>query len=124
MGAFQQFLDDKKISPAVLLRRSRQLETQTEEDRVLKRKRSARRRDKDTQTKSYADLGLGKPRSGRGVSEQQLAALREDRPRVRAKVVRAVNALLTQAGSTAVDTKALFGDVAARIGPTTKKAAS
>ena len=127
MGAFQQFLDDKKISPAVLLRRSRQLETQTEEDRVLKRKRSARRREKDTQTKSYADLGLGKPRSGRGVSEQQLSALREDRPvspRVRAKVVRAVNALLTQAGGTAVDAKALFGDVAARIGPTTKKAAA
>ncbi|RKH78045.1 hypothetical protein D7Y21_36350 [Corallococcus sp. AB045] len=127
MGTFQQFLDSQKISPAVLLRRSQQLEAHTEEDRVLKRKRSTRRRDKEQQQKPYAELGLGKPRSGRGLSEQQLTAAREDKPlspRVRSKLVRAVNALLTKAGVTAVDAKALFGDVSARVGPTVKKAAS
>ncbi|MFB1479743.1 hypothetical protein [Corallococcus sp. RDP092CA] len=127
MGTFQQFLDSQKISPAVLLRRSRQLEAHSEEDRVLVRKRATHRRDKDPQQKPYAELGLGKPRSGRGLSEQQLAAAREDKPlspRVRAKLVRAVNALLTQAGAAAVDAKALFGDVPARVGPTAKKAAS
>ncbi|CAM3192864.1 hypothetical protein G4177_27710 [Corallococcus sp. ZKHCc1 1396] len=127
MGVFQQFLDDKQISPAVLLRRSRQLEAQSAEDRVLKRKRSAHRREKEGQQKPYAEKGLDKPRSGRGLSEQQLAAAREDRPvspRVRSKLVRAVNALLTKGGGAPVDAKALFGEVAARVGPTTKKAAS
>ncbi|RKG54900.1 hypothetical protein D7X30_27420 [Corallococcus sp. AB011P] len=125
MGTFQQFLDSQKLSPAVLLRRSQQLEARTEEDRVLERKRSTRRRDKEQ--KPYAELGLGRPRSGRGLSEQQLTAAREDKPlspRVRSKLVRAVNALLTKAGATAVDAKALFGDVPARVGPTVKKAAS
>ncbi|MGE6759504.1 hypothetical protein ACQKGO_15895 [Corallococcus interemptor] len=127
MDTFQQFLDSQKISSAVLLRRSQQLEAHTGEDRTLKRKRATRRRDKEQQQKPYAELGLGKPRSGRGLSEQQLTAAREDQPlspRVRAKLVRAVNALLTKAGVTAVDAKALFGDVAARVGPTVKKAAS
>ncbi|RKG60152.1 hypothetical protein D7V80_36170 [Corallococcus sp. CA054B] len=45
-------------------------------------------------------------------------------PRVRSKLVRAVNALLTKAGVTAVDAKALLGDVPVRVGPTVKKAAS
>lgn len=127
MGTFQQFLDSQKLSPAVLLRRSRQLETHTDDDRVLKRKRATRRRDKEQQQKPYAELGLGKPRSGRGLSEQQLTAALKDKPlspRVRAKLVRAVNALLTKAGAAAVDAKALFGDVPARVGPTVKKAAS
>jgi hypothetical protein len=72
-------------------------------------------------------LGLGKPRSGRGLSAQQLEAARADKPlspRVRSKLVRAVNALLAKGGAAAVDAKALFGDVAARVGPTVKKAAS
>ncbi|MCY1045755.1 hypothetical protein OV208_30860 [Corallococcus sp. bb12-1] len=127
MGSFQQFLDDQKISPAVLLRRSRQLESQSAEDRVLKRKRSERRREKEGQQKPSVEPGLGKPRSGRGLSEQQLTGAREDRPvppRVRSKVVRAVNALLTKNGGTPVDAKALFGEVTARVGPTTKKASS
>lgn len=127
MGTFQQFLEDQKLSPALLLRRSAQLEAQTAEDRVLERERSTRRRDKDSQQRSYAELGLGKPRSGRGLSEQQLAAAREDKPlspRVRAKLVRAVNALLAKSGAAAVDARALFGDVAARVGPTAKKSAS
>jgi hypothetical protein len=127
MGSFQQFLNEQQISPDTLLRLSRQLESQDDADRVLARKRSARRREKDPQGKSYAELQLGKPRSGRGVSAQQLQAALGDQPlppRVRGKLVRAVNAVLTKKGGSAVAATALFGPVPVRRGGEVKKAAS
>jgi hypothetical protein len=127
MGAFQQFLNEKQISTDTLLRLSRQLEAHSAEDRVLARKRAGKRREKDTQSKSYAELELGKPKSGRGISAQQVQAALGDQPlppRVRGKLVRAVNAVLTRKGGGAVDSKALFGDVPARRGGEEKKAAS
>jgi|GEM_PF-1175764 hypothetical protein len=127
MGVFQQFLNEKQISSDTLLRLSQQLESQGGEGRVLARKRSGKRRGKDTQGKSYAELQLGKPKSGRGVSAQQLQAALGDRPlpsRVRGKLVRAVNAVLTKQGSTEVQAPALFGQVPVRKGDTAKKAAS
>ncbi|HZI15498.1 MAG TPA: hypothetical protein VE153_34320 [Myxococcus sp.] len=127
MGTFQQFLSEKQIRTDTLLRLSRQLEAHSSDDRALSRKRAGKRRDKDTQGKSYADLSLGKPRSGRGVSAQQVQAALGDQPlppRVRGKLVRAVNAVLTKAGGGAVDARALFGDVPARTGAAEKKAAS
>jgi hypothetical protein len=123
MGTFQQFLNDKKIDTAVIARLSAQLEAHDEEDRALTRKRWARRSDKDTQGKSYAELGLGKPKSGRGVSERQLQVALEDKqlpPRVRGKIVRAVNALLTKKGAEQVTPTALFGDIKPRQGPKPK----
>lgn len=126
MGAFQQFLSDKQIPPDALLRLSRQLEAQGDADRVLVRKRADKRRDKETQGKSYKELELGKPKSGRGVSSQQLQAALGDQPlppRVRGKLVRAVNAVLTKKGGGAVDAVALFGQVPVRRG-IAKKAAS
>lgn len=127
MGTFQQFLNDKRINTESLLRLSRQLEARSGEDRVLSRKRAGKRREKDAQGKSYAELELGKPRSGRGVSAQQVQAALRDQPlppRVRGKLVRAVNAVLTKSGGGAVDSRALFGDVPPRRGAEAKKAAS
>ncbi|NMO18433.1 hypothetical protein HPC49_11530 [Pyxidicoccus fallax] len=127
MGAFQQFLNEKQITPDTLLRLSRQLEAHGDTDRVLVRKRADKRRDKEKQGKSYQELELGKPKSGRGVSTQQLQAALGDQPlptRVRGKLVRAVNAVLTKKGGGAVDAAALFGAVPVRKGDSAKKAAS
>jgi hypothetical protein len=119
MGAFQQFLNDKKIDTVVLARLSAQLEARSEEDRALALKRSAKRRDKEIQGKPYAELGIRKPKSGRGVSAQQLQAALADQQlpsRVRGKLVRAVNALLTRKGGEPVPSASLFGDIKPRQG--------
>ena len=123
MGTFQQFLTDKQIDTTVLVRLSAQLETHTDADHTLRQKRWAKRRDKDNQAKSYAELDIGKPRSGRGVSPQQLQAALEDKPlppRVRAKIARAVNAVLTKKGAEPVASGALFGDSKPRTGAKAK----
>ena len=127
MGTFQQFLNEQQISPDTLMRLSGQLEVQDEADRALARKRASKRREKDLQGKSYAELSLGKPKSGRGVSAQQLQAALGDQPlppRVRGKLVRAVNAVLAKKGAAAVAATALFGAVPVRRGDAVKKAAS
>ncbi|MFP2924658.1 hypothetical protein ACLESO_05460 [Pyxidicoccus sp. 3LG] len=127
MGAFQQFLNEKQIVPDTLLRLSRQLEAHGDADRLLARKRASKRREKDTQGKSYTELDLGKPKSGRGVSSQQLQAALGDQPlppRVRGKLVRAVNAALAKNGGGTVAAHALFGEVKVRRGGEVKKAAS
>ncbi|WP_224361813.1 hypothetical protein [Hyalangium versicolor] len=119
MGSFQQFLNDKQIDTKALTRLSAQLEAHSEEDAGLVHKRWAKRHDKDTQAKSYAELGIAKPRSGRGVSAQQLRAALADQPlppRVRGKIVRAVNAVLAKEGGKPVTHATLFGDVRHRQG--------
>ncbi|HEX8536582.1 MAG TPA: hypothetical protein VF664_03905, partial [Cystobacter sp.] len=88
---------------------------------------SDKRRDKEKQGKPYAELGIGKPKSGRGVSEQQVHAALEDKPlppKVRGKLVRAVNAVLSKKGGSAVTFQALFGEVAAQKGAAVKAKAS
>ncbi|WNZ64963.1 hypothetical protein QEG98_15730 [Myxococcus sp. MxC21-1] len=127
MGSFQQFLTDKNIPSETLLRLSRQLESYGSEGRTLLKKRSARRRDKDAQGKSYESLSIGKPKSGRGISAQQLQAALGDLPltaSVRGKLVRAVNAVLGKQGGSPVDAPALFGASPVRRGATAKKSAS
>ncbi len=123
MGTFKQFLNDQQLQPEALVRLSSQLEARAEEDRKLAKQRSDKRRDKEKQGKPYAELGIGKPRSGRGVSVQQVHAALEDKPlspKVRGKLVRAVNAVLSKKGGGTVDSKALFGDVAVRKGAAAK----
>ncbi len=123
MGTFKQFLDEKQLKPETLVRLSSQLEARAEDDRKLAKQRSDKRRDKEKQGKPYAELGLGKPKSGRGVSVQQVTAALEDQPlppKVRGKLVRAVNAVLSKKGAQPVDFKALFGDVAVRKGAAAK----
>ncbi len=127
MGTFKQFLDAQQLEPKTLVRLSSQLEARANEDRVLARQRSDKRRDKERQTKPYAELGIGKPRSGRGVSVQQVQAALEDRPlpvKVRGKLVRAVNAGVGKKGGAAVTFQSLFGDVAAQKGTSAKAKAS
>lgn len=119
MGAFQQFLTQKQLDTTALARFSAQLEAHTDADQALSQKRWAKRRDKDNQAKSYAELNIGKPKSGRGVSAQQLQAALADQPlppRVRAKITRAVNALLAKKGAEPVASGALFGDIKPRAG--------
>lgn len=123
MGTFQQFLTDKQLDTTALVRLSAQLEAHTDADQALRQKRWAKRRDKDQQAKTYAELDIGKPKSGRGVSSRQLQAALEDRPlppRVRAKITRAVNALLTKKGAAPVASGALFGEIKPRAGAKAK----
>ena len=123
MGTFKQFLDAQQLEPKTLVRLSSQLEARGEADRALSQQRWSKRRDKDRQTKPYAELGIPKPKSGRGVSVQQVNAALEDRPlppKVRGKLVRAVNAVVTKKGGAAVTFQALFGDLAAQKGSAAK----
>ncbi len=123
MGTFKQFLSDQKLEPKTLVRLSSQLEFRAEDDRKLARQRSDKRRDKEKQGKPYAELGIGKPKSGRGVSVQQVNAALADQPlppKVRGKLVRAVNAVLSKKGGQPVDFKVLFGDVPVRKGAAAK----
>ncbi|QRN93977.1 hypothetical protein JRI60_33130 [Archangium violaceum] len=123
MGTFKQFLNDQQLQPEALVRLSSQLEARAEDDRKLAKQRSDKRRDKEKQTKPYAELGIGKPKSGRGVSVQQVNAALEDKPlppKVRGKLVRAVNAVLGKKGGQQVDFKALFGEVPVRKGAAAK----
>lgn len=123
MGTFKQFLDEKQLKPETLVRLSSQLEARAEDDRKLAKQRSDKRRDKEKQGKPYAELGIGKPKSGRGVSVQQVGAALEDQPlppKVRGKLVRAVNAVLTRKGGQPVDFKVLFGEVSPRKGAAAK----
>jgi hypothetical protein len=123
MGTFKQFLDEKQLTPETLVRLSSQLEFRAEDDRKLAKQRSDKRRDKENQGKPYAELGIGKPRSGRGVSVQQVNAALADQPlppKVRGKLVRVVNAVLSKKGGGTVDSKALFGEVPVRKGTPAK----
>ncbi|QRK07725.1 hypothetical protein JQX13_48385 [Archangium violaceum] len=123
MGTFKQFLSDQKLEPKTLVRLSSQLESRSEEDRKLAKQRSDKRRDKEKQGKPYAELGIGKPKSGRGVSVQQVNAALEDQPlpaKVRGKLVRAVNAVLSKKGGPPADFKSLFGEVPVRKGTAAK----
>lgn len=123
MGTFKQFLDEKQLKPETLVRLSGQLEARAEDDRKLAKQRSDKRRDNENKTKPYAELGIGKPKSGRGVSVQQVTAALEDKPlpaKVRGKLVRAVNAVLSKKGGQPVDSQALFGEVPVRKGTAAK----
>lgn len=123
MGTFKQFLDEKQLKPETLVRLSGQLEARAEDDRKLAKQRSDKRRDNEKKTKPYAELGIGKPKSGRGVSVQQVTAALEDKPlppKVRGKLVRAVNAVLSKKGGQPVDSQALFGEVPVRKGTAAK----
>ena len=124
MGTFSQFLESKKLTPPMIVRTSARLEASTIEGRKLSTGRATKRRNEAT--KSYADANLAKPPLGRGVGLNHVQAALADKelPRkVRAKLVRAVTALITKAGGT-VDSKALFGETAIKKGKKVEKAAA
>lgn len=122
MSHLQTFLDTHQLSPAALLRASSQLEAHRLEDRVLARQR-AQQRHRSPGAKEPAQLNLAKPRSGRPLSAQQLSAALVARPlppKVRGKLLRAVNALLARRGVEPVQAPALFGPVPVRRGATAR----
>lgn len=123
MGTFKQFVEEKQISLEAVVRASRKLEAFAEGDRELLQKRAAKRRDKDRKDKPYTELGIGKPKNGRGASEQQWELALADKPlgrKARGKLLRAVNAVLARKGGGSVDGKALFGEVPVRRGANAK----
>lgn len=126
MGTFQTFLEKNKITAPQILRTSARLEAGGKEGRLLLKSRATKRRTEAG--KSYADAGLAKPPAGRGLGQGHLTQALADAPlprKVRAKIVRAVSALLAKKGQKdAIDTKALFGEVAAKKGAKVEKAAA
>lgn len=118
------FFESKGITAKQVAIVSRRIEAYDEEGRVLLVKRAGKRRNKETAAKKYSELEIGKPKtSGRGVSEQTIAIALADKPvarKVRGKVFRAVNAILTKKGQPAADMKAIFGDAAMKKGKSTK----
>jgi hypothetical protein len=121
MGAFSDFFSSSGLDPKAVMSASSRLEAQSKEGRALSTKRVAKRR--TAKDKSYADAGVAKPPRGRGFSESHLKNAMADRPvtvKVRSKILRAVNDRLAKAGKPAVEMKAVFGEVPAAKGESTK----
>ncbi len=126
MGTLKTFLDSKTITPKQLVETSRRIELLDSAGRTLLVKRVAKRKDKENAAKKYAELNLEKPKQlGRGVSEGQLTAALSDKPvskKVRTKIHRAVNAILTKKGQPAAEFKAIFEGSTAKVGKKPKDA--
>lgn len=120
MGTFQTFLSSKSITPKAIALTSRRIEAFDEKSRALMGKRWNKRRDKEMAAKKYVELDIGKPaQHGRGVSEKQINLAAKDLAvarKVRAKILRAVNIILTKKGEPAADMKMLFEGSKARPG--------
>ncbi len=120
MGTFQTFLSSKSITPASIAITSRRIESFDETSRDLMGKRWQKRKTKETADKKYAELSIGKPaQHGRGVTEKQINLATKDvavARKVRSKILRAVNAILTKKGQPAADMKVLFEGSPARAG--------
>ncbi|HET9953142.1 MAG TPA: hypothetical protein VFQ61_01490 [Polyangiaceae bacterium] len=107
---FSEFLEQNKIDPRRLRAASRKLEGLRPEDRAL---RLAKRNAKKAEG-GGADKGgeaKKKPRSGRPVTFRQLDAAKAGKPisgPAKTRLVRAVNAVLTQKKKDSVDLRALF----------------
>ena len=124
MGTLKTFVEQKGITEKHLLVASNRVEHGGNDARALLNARSKKRRIKETADKKYAELNLGKPVSNRGLSSQQVAAALADKPvskRVRSKVLRAVNAVLTAKYEAAFEMKAIFEGTAGREGKKPKE---
>lgn len=123
MGTLKTFLDSKSITPTQLVTTSNRIESRDSAGRTMMVKRVAKRKDKENGAKKYADLNLTKVAElGRGVSPAQVAAAIEDKPvtkKVRTKIFRAVNAMISKKGGP-VEFKALFEGTTAKPGKKAK----
>lgn len=126
MGTLKTFLDGKSITTQQLVETSRRIELLDGAGRTLLVKRVAKRKNKELAAKPYAELNLAKPKQlGRGVSEGQLTAALGDQAvskKVRTKIHRAVNAILTKKGQGVADFKVLFEGTTAKAGKKPKEA--
>ena len=119
MGTFQTFLTEKSITPKSIAITSKRIEAFDETSRLLMGKRWEKRVTKETADKKYAELSIAKPAQyGRGVTEKQIGAAVKDvavTRKVRGKILKAVNTILTKKGQPAADMK-IFEGVKARVG--------
>ena len=126
MGTLKSFLESKKITTKQVHTTSKRIESSDAAARVLLVKRVAKRANKELAAKKYAELELAKPTSmGRGVTVKQVEAASAEvavSRKVRAKILRAVNTILTAKKEAAVDMKALFEGTKHRAGKSTKEA--
>lgn len=125
MGTLKTFLDSKSITPKQVLAASNRLESWGNDGRWQISLRANKRRTKNE--KSYTELNMTKPTTGRGLSQNQLDAAIADKslPRkVRSKVLRAVNAVLATKKQGAVELKALFEGTEVKKGKAPKAAAA
>ena len=120
MGTFQTFLASKSLTPQSIAITSKRIEAFDETSRSLMGKRWEKRVTKETADKKYAELNIAKPAQyGRGVTEKQINAAAKDAVvtrKVRGKILKAVNVMLTKKGQPAVDMKVLFEGTKARAG--------
>jgi hypothetical protein len=124
MGTLKTFIDSKGITPKAIFVASRRVEAGGNEARTAQSARTKKRRLK--LDKPYAELNLVKPKSDRPLSDVQINSAVNDKPlpkKVRAKVLRAINALLESKKQPAVDMKAIFEGTAAKPGKKPKEAA-
>lgn len=124
MGTLKTFIDSKGITDKALFTASRRVEAGGTEARWAQSTRTKKRRLK--MEKSYAELNMPKPKSDRGLSASQIAGALADKPlpkKVRAKVLRAVNAALATKKQPAVDMKAIFEGSTVKAGKKPKEAA-
>ncbi len=126
MGTLKTFVDSKGITEKHVLFASNRTEQGGNASRKLRDARVKKRRSKELAEKKYAELNLAKPKTMRGLSSQQWKAALADKPmstRVRAKILRAVNAVLSTKKQAAVDMKALFEGTTVRAGKKPKESA-
>jgi hypothetical protein len=125
MGQLKSFVESKGITAAQIAVTSSRIEAADGVSRTALEKRAAKRRDKESATKKYAELNLAKPAtSGRGISAKQVEAAlaeKEVSRKARGKILRAVNVILTAKKDTAADMKVLFEGTKARAGKKPEK---
>jgi hypothetical protein len=117
MSEFAKYVQSKNLTVERIFHCSARIEGHSVADRNLRVQREGLRR--DGKGGKYADAGVAKPRSGRGVSRQRIEAALAGQPlaaRVRGKLVRAL-AALGAASADELDVRKLFGDVHARHAP-------
>ncbi|MCU1277935.1 MAG: hypothetical protein JWM53_1481 [bacterium] len=117
MSQFAEYVQVKNLTVDSIFYCSARIEGHRVEDRKLRLGREQLRR--KGSGSDYAGAGLPKPRSGRGLSRKRIAAAIAGQPlapRVRAKLRRAVAALVERSGGEPPDLTQLFGDVHSRHG--------
>ena len=123
MSKFAEYVQAKNLTVDKIFYSSQRLERHRVEDRKLRVQREELRR--SGQGNKYAEAGVAKPRSGRGVSRQRIVAALAGEPltsTVRAKLTRAVVALAAQSSGEPPTAALLFGDVQSRHGVATAAA--
>ncbi len=112
MSQFAEYVQSKNLSVERIFHCSARIERHRAEDWKLRLRREALRR--SGKGNGYAEAGIAKPRSGRGVNRQHIDAAIVGQPlssHLRAKLGRALAALAAIDGAAPPELRELFGDV-------------